>query len=104
MATNMDKSLYRAPAGIDQLDDGEPELEIEIVDPEEVTIKGPGFELEITEDGEGVDFNDNLAEEMDASDLQSLAEDLASDIDNDKMSRKDWEDTYKNGLTLLGLK
>jgi len=104
MATNMDKSLYRAPAGIDQLDDGEPELEIEIVDPEEVSIKGPGFELEITKDDEGADFNDNLAEEMDASDLQSLAEDLASDIDNDKMARKDWEDTYKNGLTLLGLK
>jgi hypothetical protein len=100
----MDKSLYRAPAGIDQLDDGEPELEIEIVDPEEVSIKGPGFELEITKDDEGADFNDNLAEEMDASDLQSLAEDLASDIDNDKMARKDWEDTYKNGLTLLGLK
>ena len=104
MATNMDKSLYQAPAGIAQLDDGEPELEIEIVDPEEVSIKGPGFELEIKKDGEGVDFNDNLAEEMDASELQSLAEDLASDIDNDKMSRKDWEDTYKNGLTLLGLK
>tara|TARA_R110002126_G_scaffold118830_15_gene259438 strand:- start:1401 stop:3893 length:2493 start_codon:yes stop_codon:yes gene_type:complete len=100
----MDKSLYQAPAGIAQLDDGEPELEIEIVDPEEVSIKGPGFELEIKKDGEGVDFNDNLAEEMDASELQSLAEDLASDIDNDKMSRKDWEDTYKNGLTLLGLK
>ena len=104
MATNMDKSLYQAPAGIAQLDDGEPELEIEIVDPEEVSIKGPGFELEIKKDGEGEDFNDNLAEEMDASELQSLAEDLASDIDNDKMSRKDWEDTYKNGLTLLGLK
>ena len=104
MATNMDKSLYQAPAGIAQLDDGEPDLEIEIVDPEEVSIKGPGFELEIKKDGEGEDFNDNLAEEMDASELQSLAEDLASDIDNDKMSRKDWEDTYKNGLTLLGLK
>ena len=105
MATNMDKALYQAPLGIeDEMDDG-PELEIEIVDPEEVNIDMDGVELHIhPEDDDDDDFNDNLAEEIDDGALQSLAEELASDIDNDKSSRKDWEDTYKNGLTLLGLK
>jgi len=106
MATNMDKALYQAPLGIeDEMDDG-PELEIEIVDPEEVSIDMDGVELVIhpEDDEEDEDFNANLAEEIDDGALQSLAEELASDIDNDKSSRKDWEDTYKNGLTLLGLK
>jgi hypothetical protein len=104
MATNMDKSLYQAPLGIeDEIDDG-PELEIEIVDPEEVSIDMDGVELIIHPEDEDSSFDENLAEVIDDDVLQSLAEELASDIDNDKGSRKDWEDTYKNGLTLLGLK
>ena len=47
MATNMDKALYQAPLGIeDEMDDG-PELEIEIVDPEKVSIDMDGVELVI---------------------------------------------------------
>jgi len=105
MATNMDKALYQAPVGIeDEADDGS-EIEIEIVDPEQVSIGMDGVELIIhPEDDEDEDFDQNLAEVIDADVLQSLAEDLAADIENDKNSRKDWEDTYKNGLTLLGLK
>jgi hypothetical protein len=104
MATNMDKALYQAPLGMeDEADDG-PELEIEIVDPEEVNIDMDGLELSIRPGEEDEDFDENLAEVIDDDVLQSLAEELASDIDNDKGSRKDWEDTYKNGLTLLGLK
>lgn len=100
----IDKALYQAPVGIeDEADDGE-ELEIEIVDPEEVNIGIGGMELSIRPDEEDDDFDQNLAEVLDPAVLQSLAEDLAADIDNDKNSRKDWEDTYKNGLTLLGLK
>ena len=100
----IDKALYQAPVGIeDEADDGE-ELEIEIVDPEEVNIGIDGLELSIRPDEEDDDFDQNLAEVLDPAVLQSLAEDLAADIDNDKNSRKDWEDTYKNGLTLLGLK
>ena len=104
MATNMDKALYQAPLGMeDEANDG-PELEIEIVDPEEVNIGMDGLELSIRPGKEDEDFDENLAEVIDDDVLQSLAEELASDIDNDKGSRKDWEDTYKNGLTLLGLK
>ena len=36
MATNIDKALYQQPQGLEDLARGEPELEIEIVDPEEV--------------------------------------------------------------------
>ena len=46
----------------------------------------------------------NLAEVMDEGSIQSLAGDLAEDISNDLASRKDWEQMYKDGITLLGLK
>ena len=36
--------------------------------------------------------------------IQSIAGDLAEDISNDLASRKDWEQMYKDGITLLGLK
>ena len=104
MATNIDKALYQQPVGIEELAQGEPELEIEIVDPEEVTIGMDGMEITIgkgSPDEEG--FDDNLAEYIDDGALQSLAGDLIADIDQDKQSRKEWEKTYVDGLKLLGL-
>ena len=104
MATNIDKALFQQPVGIEELAQEESPLEIEIVDPEEVTIGMDGVEITIgKEDPEEEGFGDNLAEYMDDGDLQSLAGDLASDIDNDKGSRKEWEKTYVDGLKLLGL-
>jgi hypothetical protein len=104
MATNIDKALYQQPQGIDDLARGETELEIEIVDPEEVSIKGPGFELELLKAEEGAqDFSANLAEEMSASAMETMASELASSIENDLDSRKDWEKAYTEGLKLLGL-
>ena len=104
MATNIDKALYQQPQGIDELGEQEEALEIEIIDPEEVNIEGPGFELSIRPGDEDEDeFNVNLAEEMDQSALETLAGDLAGDIENDKNSRKDWEKAYTEGLKLLGL-
>lgn len=102
MATNFDKALYQAPVGLPE-DDAEG-IEIEIVDPEAVHIEGPGFEIDIEKDGEGEDFNANLVEELPGDVLETLASDLQEDITNDLSSRKEWEDTYKEGLTLLGLK
>ena len=58
------------------------------------------IEKEKEEDG----FNDNLAEKMDAKELATLAEDLCSDFEDDISSRKDWMQTYVDGLDLLGLK
>lgn len=101
----IDKALYQAPVGIDALAEQEPEMEIEIVDPESVTIGIDGLEIEIEpmEEGED-DFDANLAEFMNEGELTTIAGDLIGDYDNDISSRKDWIQTYVDGLELLGLK
>jgi hypothetical protein len=101
----IDKSVNQAPAGLDALDveNDEPALEIEIVDPEAVSIKGPGFELDVLKAEVEDDFDANLAEEMDDGALASLAAALLEDIENDKNSRKEWEKAYVEGIKLLGL-
>jgi hypothetical protein len=101
----IDKAINQAPAGLDALDveNDEPALEIEIVDPEEVNIKGPGFELEVLKAEVEDDFDANLAEEIDDGALAALASDLLDNIENDKNSRKEWEKAYVEGIKLLGL-
>jgi len=103
----IDKALTQMPVGIEEMAQqmaGEPDIEIEIEDPESVSIKADGLEIEI-EPGEGEeDFYANLAEEMDEGEMDSLGSELLEDIKTDMGSRKEWEDTYKQGLTLLGLK
>ena len=108
----VDKSLNQAPLGLDAtLASGavpgvniEPELEIEIEDPDEVTLRMGGMEIEIdpSEDEDG--FNENLAEELDDGQLAELAGDLVSEFDEDINSRRDWVQTYVDGLELLGMK
>jgi hypothetical protein len=101
----IDKALYQAPVGIDSLAEQEPEMEIEIEDPESVTIGIDGLEIEIEPAEETAeDFDANLAEYMDEGELSSIAGDLIGDFDNDIASRKDWIQTYVDGLELLGLK
>ena len=104
----IEKGLYSAPQGLEALDEmnqGQPELEIEIEDPESVTIGIDGVPILEIESGEDEDdFDANLAEEMDESELQSLASELVSDYEDDVSSRKDWMQTYVDGLELLGLK
>lgn len=102
---NVDKGLYAAPQGMEELAEMEPDLEIEIEDPEEVTIKAGGMEIEIDPDRMPDDeFNKNLAEEIEDSLLENLAGDLIEDYEGDIASRKDWLNTYVDGLELLGLK
>jgi hypothetical protein len=99
----IDKALYAAPLGMpaDAEEDG---IEIEIEDPEAVRITAGDMEIDIEMGEVEEDFNANLAEEIDESELQSLVGEILDDVRNDLSSRKDWEDTYKEGLTLLGLK
>jgi len=102
---SIDKSLYQAPEGIESLGEKEEPLEIEIVDPESVTI-GMG-DMEITiEPGSEFDeeFSDNLAEYLTDSELSTIANDLVDAVDDDIDARKDWIQTYVDGLELLGLK
>jgi hypothetical protein len=103
MATNVDKGLYQAPMGIEQLAQDEEPLEIEIVDPEEVNIHMGDLDISIGADEDEDEFGQNLAELMDDGELQSIAGDLVEDIENDRNSRKDWEKAYTDGLKLLGL-
>jgi hypothetical protein len=103
----IDKALYQAPQGIEedaQALMGEPDIEIEIEDPESVSIKAGGLEILIDADEEGPDFYANIAEEIDESELESLGSELLAYVKDDLDSRKDWEKTYKEGLVLLGLK
>ena len=101
---SIEKSLYAAPEGLAGLDQ-EPDIEIEIEDPESVKLSIEGQEILEMRQGEGTeDFNENLADVLDEGTIQSLAGDLAEDISNDLASRKDWEQMYKDGITLLGLK
>ena len=46
----------------------------------------------------------NLAEHMSEKDLQNIASDLLEDFETDQSSRKEWVDTYVDGLKLLGMK
>ena len=101
----IDKGLYQAPQGLEELALGEPEIEIEIEDPESLSIGIDGMEIQLAPEPESSDdFNANLAEYMDAGDLAELAGDLLADFDDDVNSRKDWMQTYVDGLELLGLK
>ena len=102
----IEKGLYAAPLGIDQEEMDEPQgLEIEIEDPESVTIGTEGFELEIRKgDPNEDDFDANIAEEMGDSELALLASELLGDYEDDISSRKDWMQTYVDGLDLLGMK
>lgn len=105
MATNsMVKGLYAAPQGLDQLGAEEEPIEVTIEDPESVEISGPGFEIEIEKTEDENEFSKNLAEEMDEGQLASLASTLMQDYDTDISSRKDWIQTYVDGLELLGMK
>ena len=101
----IDKGLYQAPMGMDEMAEDVPEIEIEIEDPESVSIGIDGLEIELVK-GEPTseDFDANLAEFMDERDLTELVGDLLGDYEDDVDSRKDWMQTYVDGLELLGLK
>ena len=104
MATNMDKALYEAPQGLDQLGEMEEPIEIEIEDPEAVRIRAGDVEVEIEPTEEDDEFSRNLAEDIPEDVLATLASELIGDFESDISARKDWIQTYVDGLELLGLK
>ena len=102
---SIDKALYEAPQGLAGIDAQQPDMEIEIVNPEAVHIGMDGLEINLgPAEKEKEDFSDNLAEYMDEGALVELAGDLVGDFDSDVDSRRDWIQTYVDGLDLLGLK
>tara|TARA_R110000868_G_scaffold4277_3_gene26995 strand:- start:1979 stop:4492 length:2514 start_codon:yes stop_codon:yes gene_type:complete len=101
---SIEKSLYQAPLGISEMIP-EDEIEIEIEDPESVKIGIDGMEIEIEPHKESEDdFDANLAEYIDDKELSSIASDLLEDFEDDISARKDWIQTYVDGLELLGMK
>ena len=102
MATNIDSAL--TPFNPEDMGI-EPALEIEIEDPESVSIRAGDVEinLEPEEESKGEEaFDANLAEYMDEGALQSLASELISLVDADINSRKDWTEMFVRGLEVLG--
>jgi hypothetical protein len=95
----MEKGLYAAPQGLSDLAE-QPDLEVDIMlEPGE-----EGEHLDAETEGTAEDFDANLAEFMDASALSALGEELVGDFDKDTGDRRDWIQTYVDGLKLLGLK
>jgi hypothetical protein len=78
-----------------EVDETTPVIEIEIEGNEDGEI-----EIEIKEPT----FEENLADELDAKELLSIADEVLENIRIDMDSRKDWERTYADGIRLLGLK
>ena len=70
-----------------------------------MTIGMNGLKITLTPESEkSEDFYDNLAEEIDDRELSSIASELLEGFEGDIASRKDWIQTYVDGLELLGLK
>jgi len=107
----IEKGLYAAPEGLEDGLEGVEEmdvseLEIEIVDPESVTLADGGMEITIIP-GDELDFTEfgmNLAEVLDESHLHELSSDLVGQVETDIEGRKDWADTFVKGLDVLGFK
>ena len=101
----------------------EPELKVEDINTNE-TVEIPNEEvsekdIEVTQTpdggaeisfdpsavvGESTSHFQNLAELLDESILAPLGGQLVENYKDYRSSRKDWEDTYRNGLDLLGFK
>ena len=105
----IDKSLPNEPTEIET-------QEVEVTTPEEVVDTGDIEVLETDDGGAEISFDPsaqeipemghfaNLAEVLGDETLDPLGAKLVGDFTDYKASRKDWEDTYKNGLDLLGFK
>ena len=95
-------------ADMDELD--EPELEIEIINPDAVSIEDEDggvtidFSGDITGELLGPAHDDNLADFIDDDILSSMASELIGEFLSDRETRKDWAAAYVKGLDLLGMK
>lgn len=108
----IEKPLSPNEIGLVEDDDieQEAELEIEIINPDAVTIEEEDGSVTIVldpgmqEDIIGPSHDSNLAEFIDESELERIGSELVEQFNTDRESRKDWARTYVKGLDLLGLK
>ena len=92
---SIEKSIYAAPQGLGQTMGQD--FEVEIEDPNAADLGDPAV-------ADGEPFDANLAEYIPESILTQLAGDLLGDYESDLDSRRDWVQTYVDGIELLGLK
>jgi hypothetical protein len=91
------------------IDEFEEEEEIEVIEePEDITEQEDGsvvidFEKRVQEEIMA-EPDANLAELLDERVLMDIASELVDYYEDDKSGRDDWEDSYRNGLDLLGIK
>ena len=113
--------------GVDEIDiseleieDNSKEIEISVEDEAFEEIVGPGGDeegIETLEDGtmlvgmpppmpvdQGEDFFENIADILDRADLGRIYNDCVADYKSDRSSRREWENTYREGLEFLGMK
>lgn len=103
---SIEKSLYAAPEGL-EVGEIEPVMEIEIENPEGVSIGIDGVEIDLMPgepEESDEEFDSNLAEYMDKTELAGLGSELIGLVDEDIMSRKEWVDTYVKGMDVLGMR
>ena len=94
---NIDKKLEAVLGDtLETAIENESPIDIEIVS-EETIISDESLDADD-------DFYDNLAEDMEDSDLQYISSELMEEYENDKTSREEWSRTYTKGLDLLGFK
>ena len=98
------------PSDLEIEDTDAQEIEVEIVNPDAVSIETEDggvivdFEGSFTEEMMGPEHDANLAEFIDEAVLQSMASELVEDFESDRESRRDWARAYVKGLDLLGMK
>jgi hypothetical protein len=112
----IEKGLYAAPLGLtagdsdfDTMEESEMSdeaLEIEILDPEAVTLSDGSMEITLIpgDDDDFTEFGMNLAEVLDESHLNELSDELVGQIQTDIEGRRDWAETFVKGLDVLGFK
>ena len=101
----VEKPLNPMPSGEES-----EEVQIEVVNPEAVSVTTEDsamlidFTGEVADEIMGPEHDANLAEYLEEAELQSLAADLIEDFNSDRESRRDWARSYVKGLDLLGMK
>ena len=98
------------PRDLAKAETTEEEVTVEVLNPEAVSVETEDGGMIIDFTGEQVEeivgggFDANLAEEIEESDLQSMASELISSFNSDRQSRSEWAKSYVKGLDLLGMK
>ena len=92
-------------AEVDKIMEAEEETpqqeEVDIVLEEDTTKQEKGLSELVKEEE---DFYKNIALDLSEDVLKSISKELVDEYKKDKISRKDWETSYTNGLDLLGFK